>query len=256
MPYPASVEGVTHLTVLDRGHELSGVVRPGESWAAAARRTAGSMTGEPVPLDLSGEIKRFQIDHDLRVVLRAMTRGDLPDVARWRSSDHVRRWFSADGPPDLDTVTERYGPGIDGMSPTRMWVVEVNGRSVGFCQDYRIRRLSGVRGAHTATRTPWAVDYAIGDERFVSRGIGTRMLGPGWPAPARRYPDVTAYFSAPDHRNTDSSCGSLEKVGFAQGTWFDEPQSDGSVGDLRRLHPLRCRPGRRLTGASDHDVAA
>jgi len=228
MPYPASVEGVTHLTVLDRGHELSGVVRPGESWAAAARRTAGSMTGEPVPLDLSGEIKRFQIDHDLRVVLRAMTRGDLPDVARWRSSDHVRRWFSADGPPDLSTVTERYGPGIDGMSPTRMWVVEVNGRSVGFCQDYRIRDYP-----EFAVLTPdpdaVGVDYAIGEERFVSRGIGTRMLWAWLASARRRYPDVAAYFSAPDHRNT-ASLRILEKVGFAQGTWFDEPQSDGSVG--------------------------
>ena len=136
---------VTRVTVLDRGHELSGVVRPGESWAAAARRTAASITGEPVPLDLSGEVKRFQIDHDLRVALRAMTRGDLPDVARWRRSDHVRRWFAADGEPDLETVTEKYGPRIDGMSPTRMWVVEANGRSVGFCQDYRVRDYPRVR---------------------------------------------------------------------------------------------------------------
>ena len=132
------MDGVTHVTVLDRGHELSGIVRPGESWAAAARRTAASLTGEPVPLDLSGEVKRFQIDHDLRVGLRAMTRGDLPDVTRWRGAEHVRRWYVADGEPNLENVTERYGPRIDGMSPTRMWIVEANGRSVGFVQDYRV----------------------------------------------------------------------------------------------------------------------
>jgi aminoglycoside 6'-N-acetyltransferase len=221
------VDDVTHLTVLDRGHEFNGIVRPGESWAAAARRTAASMTGDPVPLDLSGEVKLFQIEHDLRVGLRAMTRGDLPDLARWRSSDHVRKWFAADGEPDLDSITATYGPRIDGMSPTRMWVVEANGRSVGFCQDYRVRDYP-----EYAVLTPdpdaVAVDYAIGDEKFIGRGIGTRMLW-AWLASAhRRYPDVAAYFSSPDHRNT-ASLRTLVKVGFTPGTWFDEPQENGSV---------------------------
>jgi RimJ/RimL family protein N-acetyltransferase len=221
------VTDVAHLTVLDRGHELSGVVRPGESWAAAARRTAASLTGEPVPLDLSGEVKRFHIDHDLRVTLRAMTRGDLADVTRWRSADHVRKWFAADGEPTLENITERYGPRIDGMSPTRMWVVEANGRSVGFCQDYRVSDYP-----QYAVLTPdpeaVAVDYAIGDERFVGRGIGTRMLWAWLFSARRRHPDVTVYFSSPDHRNA-ASLRILEKVGFTAGTWFDEPQKDGSV---------------------------
>ena len=73
-------EGPVHLVVLDRGRELAGVVRDGESWAAAARRTCASMHAEPEPLDLSGEIKRFVVDHDNRLAMRAMTRGDLDDV--------------------------------------------------------------------------------------------------------------------------------------------------------------------------------
>ena len=214
------MEGVTHLT---------GVVRPGESWAAAAaaRRTCAALNREPVPLDLSGEVKRFVVDHDLRVALRAMTRGDLPDVSRWRQEEHVRRWFDGDGEPDLDSVTARYGPRIDGMSPTRMWVLEVNGRSVGFCQDYRIRD-----HPEFAVLTPdpdaVGVDYAIGDPRFVGRGIGIRMLWTWLCAARRRYPDVSHYFSAPDHRNA-ASLRVLEKVGFRPGTWFDEPQRDGGV---------------------------
>ncbi len=221
------MEDVTRLTVLDRGHELGGVVRTGEPWAEAARRIAASLSGDPVPLDLSGEVKRFIVDHDLKVTIRAMTPGDLPDVARWRSSDHVRRWFAADGEPDLDTVTEKYGPRIDGMTPTRMWVVEANGRSVGFCQDYRVRDYP-----EYAVLTPdpdaVAVDYAIGDERFTGRGIGTRMLWAWLGSARRRYPDVSAYFSSPDHRNV-ASLRILDKVGFVQGTWFDERQPDGTL---------------------------
>lgn len=50
-----------------------------------------------------------------------------------------------------------------------------------------------------------------------------------WLGSAReRYPDVTTYWSAPDHRNA-ASLRVLAKVGFEQGAWFDEPQRDGSV---------------------------
>lgn len=224
------MDGVTHLTVLDRGHELSGVVRPGESWAAAARRTAATISRDPTPLDLSGEVKRFGIDHDLRVALRAMTRGDLPDIARWRSSEHVHRWWAEDGQPDLEAVTKQYGPGIDGVTPTRMWVVEANGRSVGFCQDYRLRDYPGFA---VLTPDPEAVgvDYAIGDEKFTGRGVGTRMLWAWLAGAQRRYPDVASYFAAPDHRNA-GSLRVLEKVGFVPGTWFDEDRKDGTTATI------------------------
>ena len=219
--------GAIHLTVLDRGHELSGIVRPGESWAAAARRTCASLHSTPVPIDLSGDVKRFRVDHDRMIVLRAMGRGDLPDVARWRAAEHVRRWWAADGEPTLENVTAHYGPDIDGVSPTRMWVVEVNGRSAGFCQDYRI---SDYPDFAVLTPDPGAVgvDYAIGEPHLLGQGIGTAMLWAWMLSARRRYPDVKTYFAAPDHRNV-ASIRVLEKVGFAQGTWFDEPQRDGST---------------------------
>ena len=219
-----------HLTVSDRGHEFSGVVRDGESWAAAARRTCASLHADAVPLDLSGEVKQFQIDHDRRVALRAMTRGDLPDVARWLAAPHVRRWFGSQGEPTMERVTEHYGPRIDGMAPTRMWVVEVNGRSVGFCQDYRLRDHPEF-AALTPDPEAVGVDYAIGEPHLVGEGVGAAMLWAWLGSALRRYRGVTTYFAAPDHRN-HASLRVLEKVGFERGTWFDQPQPDGSSATL------------------------
>ena len=219
-----------HVVVHDRGRELSGVVHEGESWGAAARRTARSVVGEPLPVDLSGEVKHFVVDHDCMVTLRAMTRGDLPDLVRWRGAEHVRRWWHAEGDPTPESVAEQYGPRIDGMSPTRMWVAEVNGRSVGFVQDYRIAEHPDFA---LVCPEPDAVglDYAIGDPAWVGRGLGARVVWVWARRAERRFPDVTTYFAAPDHRN-EASLRMLDKAGFVRGVWFDEPRADGTTGTV------------------------
>jgi aminoglycoside 6'-N-acetyltransferase len=215
-----------HLVVQDGGRELTGVVHEGEGWAVAARRTVASLHVEPAPVDLSGEVKRFVVDHDNRVALRAMTRGDLPEVTRWRQSEHLLRWWAGDGEPTAERVAAQYGPSIDGMTPTRMWIAEVNGRSVGFAQDYRIGDYPeyAVLGPDPAAI---GIDYALAEE-WSGRGLGVRVLW-AWMLRARhRFPEATAFFAAPDHRNA-ASLRLLAKVGFTQGLWFDEPQEDGSV---------------------------
>lgn len=215
-----------HVVVHDRGRDLAGVVHDGESWAAAARRTAASVHGDPVPVDLSGEVKQFLVDHDNRVTVRAMTRGDLRDVTRWRQSEHVRRWWASEGEPTAEAVEARYGPRIDGMSPTRMWVAEVNGRSVGFVQDYRIGDYPDyvVLGPDPDAI---GVDYALSEE-WSGRGLGARVLWAWMVRTRHRFPGATTYFAAPDHRNA-ASLRMLAKAGFVEGLWFDEPQEDGTV---------------------------
>lgn len=214
------------VVVRDRGHDLAGVVRDGESWSAAARRTVASMHAEPMPVDLSGEIKQFVVDHDNRVTVRAMTRGDLPDLTRWRQSEHLRRWWASDGEPSAERIEATYGPRIDGMSPTRMWVAEVNGRSVGFVQDYRIGDYPDY-AMLTPDPAAIGIDFALCEE-WSGRGFGARVLW-AWMVRARhRCPDVRAYFAAPDHRNA-ASLRMLAKAGFAEGVWFDAPREDGTA---------------------------
>jgi aminoglycoside 6'-N-acetyltransferase len=213
--------------VLDRGHELTGVVHEGESWAAAARRTCASLHAEPEPVDLSGAVKRFVVDHDNRIAVRAMTRGDLELVVAWRSDPEVGRWWSPGETADRASIEAKYAERIDGLSPTRLWVVEVNGRSVGFVQDYRIGDYPdyAVLGPD-----PGAIglDYAIGAEAWRGKGLGQRVLW-AWMRRARtRFPEATSYFAAPDHRNA-ASLRILAKAGFTEGVWFDEPQPDGST---------------------------
>jgi len=200
-------------------------VRADESWAQAADRLA-SGRGPVLAVDLSADPLRFCVDDEHRFAMRPMSEGDVPDLVRWINAPHVARWWDQHRSPEQDA--SHYGPGIRGEDAVRYWVWEVNGRSVGFSQDYR-----------TADHPEFALlcgrpdaigfDYVVGEAAFVDRGLGTRLL---WVylrdivVPA--YDGSGELFAAPDHRNA-RSLRVLAKLGATQGMWFDEPQSHGGV---------------------------
>lgn len=208
---------------------LRSQVHEGESWAAAADRLApvpGLAHGPVLARDLSGDPLSFRLDPEHTFSVRPMTPGDFPDVSRWVNEPHVARWWDEHRTPAQ--VAARYGPALRGEDPTRLWVWEVNGRSVGFAQDYRISDHPGY-ALLSARPDAVGVDYALGEPAFVGRGLGTSLLWTFlrdivWPA----YPGVREFFAAPDHRNA-SSLRLLAKLGFAEGVWFDEPGVGGRV---------------------------
>ena len=125
-----------------------------------------------------------------------------------------------------------------------MWVVEVNGRSVGFVQDYRIRDYPGFA---LLTPDPDAIglDYAIGEPGWAGRGLGARLLWAWMQDAHRRFPDATSYFAAPDHANA-ASLRILDKAGFTAGHLVRRAAARRHDRDGRRLHPRRAprpRPG-------------
>lgn len=205
-------------------------VRPGESWAEAADRElstkAGPVAGPVLAADLSGDPLRFRTDPERRFAFRAMTEADLPDLVRWINLPHVAQWW--DDQRSTEQVAAYYGPGLRGEDPVRFWIAEVNGRSIGFFQDYRIADhpdyalLSGRSDAV-------GFDYVIGEPAYVDRGLGTSLL---WVflrdlvVPA--YDGVSELFAAPDHRNA-RSLRVLAKLGAVQGLWFDEPNDHGGA---------------------------
>ena len=212
--------------VLGTNPPRQGISRPGESWYHTAERIAGDR-GIPMAFDLTGEVKRFLIEPTLRVGLRPMTPYDLKDLARWMRAPHVAKWWAIEGSATDEAVRERYEPGIRGETATTYSVVEANGRSIGWVQDYRIADYPEY--AQLAPDiTSVGVDYAIGEPAFVGRGWGPLMIWTWALSAARRHPDVTSFFAAPDHRN-GASLRALAKVGFTPGTWFDEPNPDGTV---------------------------
>jgi RimJ/RimL family protein N-acetyltransferase len=189
--------------------------------------TATDAAARILPTDVAATQVRAAGVPWVRLAFRPMLRADLPDVVAWQGRPHVARWWQ-DEATDVAAAERHYGPALDGDDPTRMWVLEVNGRSVGLLQDYLVgdHPEYALLSAH-----PDAVgfDYLIGDPSWVGTGVGTRMLWSYLRDVVRpHYPQAPELFAAPDHRNA-ASLRVLDKLGFTRGLWFDEPQPDGRV---------------------------
>ena len=173
----------------------------------------------------AAQVDRLEHIPTAAVTFRRMTYDDLPNVVKWQRAPHVREWwFNAVATPAA--AAERYGPRIDGEVATRMWVVGIDGRDVGYAQDYRV---SDHDDYAVKTAQPGAIgfDYVIGEPDLVRRGLGTRMI---WEflrdVLVPDYPEAPTFLASPSHRNA-ASLRALAKCGFTQGVWIDVPSGGG-----------------------------
>lgn len=187
----------------------------------------------------AAQIDRLERIPTVEMSFRRMTYDDLPDVVRWQRAPHVREWwFNAVRTPAA--AAERYGPRIDGEVPTRMWVVGIDGRGVGYLQDYPLTE-DDEYAAKTGHPEAIGFDYLIGEPDRVGRGLGTRMM---WEflrdVLVVDYPDAPTFLASPSHRNA-ASLRALAKCGFSQGTSIDVPAGTAGESVTEIVCTLDCR---------------
>ena len=138
----------------------------------------------------------------------------LQRLSSWLGQSHVARWWRE--PSDLAAVTEAYGPLIDGLDPSEGFIVEYLGRPIGYIQRYliddnddwqeTIRQAVGEAGGI-------GIDYLIGEQEFVGRGIGRQMIAAFVTACWDRYP-LAAQITVAVQQDNLPSWKALEAAGF------------------------------------------
>jgi aminoglycoside 6'-N-acetyltransferase len=159
---------------------------------------------------------------DLR--FRAMRRDDLGLLSAWLAEPHVHVWWRE--PADRDSVDASYGPALDGSDPTRLFIVERDGAPLGMIQWYLLRDNPAWLRALAAAGVPndaAGIDYLIGTEEYVGRGIGPAMIDLFLEhiEPAAGASAVVVAV----HQGNRRSWRALEKIGFLR-VWAGELDSD------------------------------
>lgn len=153
---------------------------------------------------------------------------DLPSLAVWLGRPHVARWWRE--PSDLVSVEENYGPLAEGLDPTEGFIAYFNGRPIGYVQRYLIdehpdwrETIQGALGHDGGI----GIDYLIGEQDFVGRGVGRRMISQFIDASWKRYPSADRITVALQQDNV-ASWKALEASGFRRIWEGDLESSDPS----------------------------
>ena len=146
-----------------------------------------------------------------RISFRRLRTPDLPPVHRWLNEPHVARWWYGEG-SSYREVEEEYVPYIEGQEPVEPYLILHGGTPIGYVQTYPISHDAQyarlVRVDDSA-----GVDLFIGEERFLYRGLGSRIL--------RRFLEEVVFADegvevcviGPEPKNT-AAIRAYEKAGF------------------------------------------
>jgi aminoglycoside 6'-N-acetyltransferase len=159
------------------------------------------------------------------VEFRRLERSDFDLVRQWLSAPHVSEWWGE--PRDLAGVEAEFGPCVDGVDPTLVFVVTISDGAVtsvpvGIVQSYMLRDTPEYESAVGVLEAA-GIDLLIGDFDLIGTGLGketiTRFVREiGWSL----FPDAKRYMAGPSVRNVRSR-RAFERAGFVYKGLADVP---------------------------------
>lgn len=223
--FAASVRPDAVVTLVDPEHDRFAWVRPEEAYERV------------LPAVVSDGMRRALLRDLAPVSFRPLSRAEFPHLIRWQNAPHVAAYWR-DRMSTVEACEAKYGPRIDGASATRVDVIEVAGRPVGFIQctplaadspyldlvTSLVGRVEPVASVESATSVASiasvaaggeaiVIDAAIGEADLVGVGLGTRVFWAYSLMLFERFPEASHLVAATADGN-GAAWRAAEKAGF------------------------------------------
>ena len=104
------------------------------------------------------------------ISFRPLKRSDFPLLQEWLSAPHVAEWWNER--IDLASIEAKYGPPVDGAEPIHVFVVQHEGRPIGWIQWYLWADFPEQARQLGAEPTSAGIDLAIGEFDLIGLGLG------------------------------------------------------------------------------------
>jgi len=145
------------------------------------------------------------------ITFRQLGRSDFPLLQEWLSAPHVKAWWHDS--LDLPGVEAQYGPRVDGVEPTHVFVMEFAGRPFGLIQWYVWSDYPRHAAQLKAELTAAGIDLAIGKLPMIGLGLGPLAIREFVTQIVFADPGVTAVVTDPEEGNV-RSLRAFRKAGF------------------------------------------
>jgi aminoglycoside 6'-N-acetyltransferase len=151
------------------------------------------------------------------VELRRLRRADFPLLCRWLAEPQVARWWHDPSTPAA--VEAQYGPSVDGVDPTAVYLGVHAGEPFGLVQVYAFADepefLAELARVCPVPPGALSLDYLIGEPAARGRGLGAGLIAA---AVARAFADhpEAADVLVPVALGNEASWRALRRAG---GVW-------------------------------------
>jgi aminoglycoside 6'-N-acetyltransferase len=154
------------------------------------------------------------------VELRPLRRADFPLLCRWLAEPQVARWWNDESTPDA--VEAQYGPSVDGVDPTAVYLGVHAGQPFGLVQVYAFadepESLTELSAVCPVPPGALSIDYLIGESGDRGRGVGAAMIAAAVARGFADHPDASDVL-VPVALGNEASWRALRRAGAS---WYAE----------------------------------
>lgn len=153
------------------------------------------------------------IDED-KISFKNLQSDNLLLLYNWLNEPFVKEWYGRDEKSDLESVTKKYTPRIEGKDPTHCFIVSYETIPFGYIQTYKLSDYPDfVQHLDVDPETIAGIDLFIGNMDFVGKGLGGAMLKKFLKEVVFTQDDINACIIDPEPKNI-RAIKSYEKAGF------------------------------------------
>lgn len=106
-----------------------------------------------------------------QLLLRQFRNEDIALFEKWLYTPHVSKWYH--DPLDwIDEIKKRN----DEFSFLYHFIVELEGRPIGFCQYYEYCHSKEEWHGNTEINGTYSIDYLIGETEYLKKGYGSAII--------------------------------------------------------------------------------
>jgi aminoglycoside 6'-N-acetyltransferase len=145
------------------------------------------------------------------ISFRPLGRSDFPLLQQWMSAHHVAAWWRES--LDLPSVHSKYEARVDGVEPTKVFVIEYTGRPIGWIQWYLWSDYPQHARQLRTDLTSAGIDLAIGELAMTGLGLGPLAIQQFLSQIIFADPRVSTVITDPEESNL-RSLRAFKKAGF------------------------------------------
>lgn len=113
--------------------------------------------------------------HKYDLLIRLMKREDLDVMVKWINDQDVLEFYE-EPPSNLDLVTKKYGPRVEGKHYVVPCIVEYKNEPIGYIEFYEIRVEELEKYGYPINQNIYGIDQFIVETQLWGKGIGTSMI--------------------------------------------------------------------------------